>query len=1027
MTVVAWRPSNFFGRPLCTRFYTFFTFIKDVLRHKVGVHTFSCFSILLLWCCSVGPMILFYMNFGLKSKTMNYKLFENHKSRRGLLSVLLLLCGTLLLTAQNGIAISDFAMKAGTITFNVSWNKNNMPKEWSDTVWVLVDYNDKGAMKRLPLATSATLTATSAPGVGKVEPAPNNNKGVWLIGNARTADAFSATVQLLTATANLSGMCVYAINYPPVGRYTSNTTIAFKGTPKYVVTLDNNQTVTATSPYTIPAGRSISSFTDASGAPGVIKCTPTAVRTLAASGSSFCEGAESIQFALSGTDKGVSYLLLKDGVTPLATLTGNGSAATFSQRIATEGTYTARVEAGNYCPVGMSGTHTIIKNPLPANPAVTAGSRCGAGTVNVRATSGGAMIDWYGAATGGAVLANGTAKTIFTTPSITTSATYYAQARNSNTGCLSAARTPVLATINPLPANPAVTAGSRCSVGAVTLSAASSGAVIDWYSVATDGTVLANGTATGTFTTLSISTSATYYAQARNSNTGCLSAARTAVLATINPLPANPAVTAGSRCGAGTVNVSATSSGAVIDWYSAATGGTVLANGTAKATFTTPSITTSATYYAQARYSNTGCLSAARTTVLATINPLPANPAATASSRCGAGTVNVRSASSGAVIDWYGAATGGTVLANGTATGTFTTPSITTSTTYYAQARNNNTACLSAARTPVLATINTLPGVPAVGGGGTQCGGTRKITATAGTDGTGVRWKDNSSTVSPREVSSSGTYEAVSTTAAKCESDPSAVTVTIASSPTITRKGGDATQTVNENKAITSISYTVVLADQFELYPGTKFPDGVTGTFKSSTLTISGTPTKVGSFSYTVYAANKYCSAKLPGTIHVMPVAPTTAASTSTWPLGDQIWSDRVVGAPSACTQVTQFSYATNKAECKIFEGRYYYSWTCVMNHKDVLCPSPWRVPELAAVQKVLDKYGHATLVKYWGTGGFFSPSQSTLVQPDGGFYWTTNAYQYGNADAFRMYFSQDDHDHNRVNRANGIQVRCVR
>jgi uncharacterized protein (TIGR02145 family) len=521
----------------------------------------------------------------------------------------------LTLPAQNGITVSDFAMKAGTVTFNVSWNKNNMPKEWSDTAWVFVDYSDNGAMKRLPLATGATLTATSAPGVGKVIPASNNNKGVWLIGNARTAGAFSATVRLLTAAANLSGMCVYAINYPPVGWYTSNTTIAFKGTPKYVVNLDNNQSVTVTNPYTIPKGRAIVSFTDASGAPGIIKCTPPVIRTLRATAEGFCMEVGSVQFALSGTDKGAPYRLFKDGVATDVTLTGNGSAATFSQEITAKGTYTVRVEAGAYCPAEMDGRLNIKAYFVPDKPSVTSASRCGPGAVELQASSAGADVDWYASYTGGTPFFKGQNKY---TPTLSESSIYFVQARTAN-GCVSAERAIVLAIVNDIPANPSGKSASRCGPGTVMLRASSPDAMIDWYDTATGGSPLLSGN--NSYTTPSISTNITYYTQARIEATGCVSAARVPLLAKVNPLPANPSGESASRCGPGTVMLQASSPDAMIDWYDTATGGSPLFSG--NNSYTTPSISTNITYYTQARIAATGCVSAARQAISATIKPIP--------------------------------------------------------------------------------------------------------------------------------------------------------------------------------------------------------------------------------------------------------------------------------------------------------------------------------------------------------------------------------------------------------------------
>jgi uncharacterized protein (TIGR02145 family) len=461
---------------------------------------------------------------------MNYRLLRKNISRRGLPFVILLIFWPLMLPAQNGITISDFAMKAGTIIFNVSWNKNNMPKEWNDTAWVFVDYNDEGTMKRLPLAAGATLTATSAPGIGKVEPTPNNNKGVWVVGNARTAGAFSATVQLLTATANLSGMCVYAINYPPVGKYTSDTTIAFKGTPKYVVTLNNGQTVTAMNPYTVPAGRSIVSFTDASLAPGVINCITPAAQTLTASASSFCMGTGGVQFALLGTDQGALYRLFKDGAPTRVTLSGNGSAATFSQKVDTAGVYTAWMEPGVYCSAEMKGAHTLTASPAPAAPTGTPGVRCGGGSLNISAVSDGALIDWYSVASSGTVLPKGQGREVFyTIATYDEATTYYAEARYRTTGCVSTVRTPVLATINYPPQNIVRLTTDISTIckdvpTAVTLTAIGgsmgSGAVYVWGTGLQENDTLSPATTTAATRVVTPSAEVTYWAKLKG-NTAC--------------------------------------------------------------------------------------------------------------------------------------------------------------------------------------------------------------------------------------------------------------------------------------------------------------------------------------------------------------------------------------------------------------------------------------------------------------------------------------------------------------------------
>jgi uncharacterized protein (TIGR02145 family) len=194
--------------------------------------------------------------------------------------LLMMLCLPMLLAAQqtNGVKVSGLAVDAGTVTFNVNWTDTDIPTLWSDTVWVFVDYNNNGVMERLPLSVGATLTATS-PG-GEVIEETDNNQGVWIAGNARTNSSFSATVQLLTATANLAGVCAYASNYPPVGKYISASEITFTGTPEYKVVLEriNKSTYTATvgknESLSIPTGEAALSFTDKTGAPGKLGCIP---------------------------------------------------------------------------------------------------------------------------------------------------------------------------------------------------------------------------------------------------------------------------------------------------------------------------------------------------------------------------------------------------------------------------------------------------------------------------------------------------------------------------------------------------------------------------------------------------------------------------------------------------------------------------------------------------------------------------------------------------------------------------------
>jgi uncharacterized protein (TIGR02145 family) len=262
---------------------------------------------------------------------------------------------------------------------------------------------------------------------------------------------------------------------------------------------------------------------------------------------------------------------------------------------------------------------------------------------------------------------------------------------------------------------------------------------------------------------------------------------------------------------------------------------------------------------------------------------VPDNPTGTSNSRCGAGevTISASSPSTNTVIDWY-AATGGTPLLSGN--DTYTTPSIGTSTTYYAQARDMITHCVSAARTPVVATVNVIP------------------------------------------------------------------TLTLSSAAI-------ADQTVDQNTPIANIIYTASNAT-IALSSG-GFPAGVSGTSSGNpssgtTFTISGTPTAVGTFNYSVTATHTdgVCTSTLSGAISVIAVIPTPphAASTKTWVIGNQVWSDAIAYAPSGCSKSTNNDncHYSHGASHFVSSGTYMYDTECIDAKSSEMCPAPWRLPTTA-------------------------------------------------------------------------------
>ncbi len=261
---------------------------------------------------------------------------------------------------------------------------------------------------------------------------------------------------------------------------------------------------------------------------------------------------------------------------------------------------------------------------------------------------------------------------------------------------------------------PTATSTSRCGTGAVTLSASGCTGTYNWYATAAGGTSLGTG---ATYTTPSISTTTTYYVDCSVST--CVSS-RTAATATVTSIPTAPIATGGSRCGTGTVSVSASGCAGTYNWYAVAAAGTSLGTG---ATFTTPSISANTTYYVDCTVN--GCASS-RASAVAIVNAQPAVPSGSGS-RCGTGTVVLTGTGCSGIYNWYNVASGGTSLGTGA---TYTTPSISATTTYYVECTVGS--CTSS-RAAAVATINAIPTATASSNSPIVVGGTLNLFSTGGT------------------------------------------------------------------------------------------------------------------------------------------------------------------------------------------------------------------------------------------------------------------------------------------------------
>ena len=349
---------------------------------------------------------------------------------------------------------------------------------------------------------------------------------------------------------------------------------------------------------------------------------------------------------------------------------------------------------------------TII--PIPSPPISISSSRCGAGIVKISAMSGaGESVNWYTEPSGGILLLSDSNS--YTTTNITVTTSYYAESKNAT--CKSATRTLVSAIVNALPATVSTVNGaSKCGPDSARIFAtATNGVTINWYLDSTASTVLQCGTLAGInhYLTPILNTTTKFWVLQKDMRTDCLSAESKSVIVMINPRPFAPSVNSISRCGAGTLMLSATlprNSSGTVTWYASASDRSALSN---SFSYTTPSISSTTNYYVASKINTTGCESLTRSVATAVINAIPLAPLANNAFRCGAGVLTVAALTgSEQTIDWYSACTIGKVLSIGSEL--YTTPSISKTTFYYAVARNKSTNCISTSRTIVTATISTV-------------------------------------------------------------------------------------------------------------------------------------------------------------------------------------------------------------------------------------------------------------------------------------------------------------------------------
>ncbi len=481
-----------------------------------------------------------------------------------------------------------------------------------------------------------------------------------------------------------------------------------------------------------------------------INVLPTAYTVTWVGSGSYCAGTTGVTVGLSNSTTGVNYQLYLGGVavgTPVAGITGN--AISFGAQVAA-GVYTViATNASTGCTQAMTGTATVVINPLPTLYTINGGGGvCPGGSVAIGLSNSDLFINYtlkQGATSIVTVAGTGSAISFGLQSTL---GAYTVTALNTITGCTTTMSGTVSITSNPLPTNTYVlssTAVSYClgsTPPTFNLSNTQTGVnyQLMYFGVPSGAPVAGTGLPI-TFGTRSGAGVAAYTVAGTNIATTCSSTMTGTVSLAINPLPNVYTIYGGgSFCAGGAGSIDSLSGSDIGINYSLVLVGTGTI-GTLPGTglpLSSGLVTTPGTYTAFAQNSLTTCSVNMLGSALITSNPLPTAYAVTGTgSYCAGGAgLHVGLANSDLGINYQVFKAGLAVSPVIAGTGAALDFGFFTAGTYTIQATNAATLCTFNMTGGAVITANPLPLVQNVTGGGSYCAG-----------GTGVHIGLSSSTV----------------------------------------------------------------------------------------------------------------------------------------------------------------------------------------------------------------------------------------------------------------------------------------
>jgi gliding motility-associated-like protein len=607
-----------------------------------------------------------------------------------------------------------------------------------------------GAVFNTPAINVTTKYYVTVSGTNKCANTPGNAKEVTVTVNpiAGPADINLAGTSTVCGGSSVTLTATSTTVTNPVFTWYSNaalTTVAFTG-PSFIT-----PTLTATTTYYVTVkGDNKCENTAATAKPITITVNPAATDAdIATNGiTSICKGSTAALSASTTTVINPVFTWYSNAA--LTTVAHVGASFTTPALNATT-TYYVTVKGDNKCenlPANAKVVTVTVKEfATPADIAVSNAKICAGSTVMLMASSTTVtqpVFTWYSDASLTSVVFTGPT---FTVTGLTATTNYYVTVKGTNKCENSAADAKVVTvTVNPLAiSTDIVLSGSTtaCAGSAAVLSATSTtvtNPVFTWYSDA----ALTNVSFVGaTYTTPPLNATTTYYVTVKGDNK-CENAPGTARIITVTVKPVSTAsdITAADAticAGSGTTLVASTTTvtNPTFTWYRDAALTSVAFVGTS---FVTPVLNATTKYYVTVKGDNK-CENSGVTAkvVTVTVNQSAVLADITLSTPtlvCGSGTAVINASSTtvtSPIFTWYNDASLTSVAFTGPI---FTTPVLTTTTTYYVTVKGAN-KCESTVANAAKVTIKVNPIAVAsdivVNGSTSVCGGSAAVLTASST------------------------------------------------------------------------------------------------------------------------------------------------------------------------------------------------------------------------------------------------------------------------------------------------------